>query len=430
MTKNSFHKSAAINLIEKLIKMMSQIISLVFIARIMGPESIGVLTYCLAISTVFIFLNNLGLDALLVNILIKEKTHRYSYLKSAFFIRLISSLACILLINLIGMVAVNESERSLLFLISLSHLFMAFTVFEWHCQAVGMAFISAAGAIPVHITGLIFRIYCLIYEKELLWIGATYLLEAALLALIYSILFRANFAKDTSFKASFISMQLIRSLIVKSLPLILSGAVIILYMKIDQVMIGLFSGMNEVGVYVAATRLSEAWYFIGITLISIYFPKYLLILKKHGNDECNKFLVSFGKKLFQAAVLLACLTSVFSDLIISIFYGPTFSESSRILALVIWTVPLVFIGSLSSRLYIVRNQGNLILYRSISGLILNVILNLLLIPNHGAYGAAIATVASQFFTSFIANFFLSRGYVHKINIRILTPSKTGRITDE
>jgi PST family polysaccharide transporter len=61
-------------------------------------------------------------------------------------------------------------------------------------------------------------------------------------------------------------------LLVESWPLILSGLTIILYMRIDQIMLAQMMGNEEVGLYSAVLIFSEIWYFIPTIIVSSIIP--------------------------------------------------------------------------------------------------------------------------------------------------------------
>ncbi|MFM6309557.1 MAG: oligosaccharide flippase family protein, partial [Dolichospermum sp.] len=68
------------------------------------------------------------------------------------------------------------------------------------------------------------------------------------------------------------SLPLAKTLLKESWPLILSGLTIIIYMRIDQIMLGQMVGDKAVGLYSAATRISEIWYFIPGAIASSVIP--------------------------------------------------------------------------------------------------------------------------------------------------------------
>lgn len=389
---------------EKLVKMATQLAMIVLLAKFLGPENLGNLMYCFAIASIFMFLNQLGLDTVLVKHFVEQKYNKFKLLKNAFVARFVTALFCVLSINFLGLWLVDEQTRILLLVISIYHVFLPATVLEWYFQSQGRGELSAAGQITGHVAGFIFRVACLYLGTDLIWFGIAYIVESAVMFLVYLML--AN--KQNINIIGRISVSQIKSLLKESAPLILSSAIVLLYMKVDQIMLGKMVNNAEVGIYVAASRLSEAWYFIGLTIISAYFPKFIAIKQNRSEQEYHQAIVKVGRWLVWGAILLALLTMFMSPWLIAVLYGDDYSRSANVLMLSIWAVPFVYLGNISTKMYVVLSQNKNILWRSVSGLLINLILNYFLIPLYGAVGAAMATLASQIMASYIFNVTLLR----------------------
>ena len=388
-------------LAEKLFKMASQLLVLVLMARVLPPQELGQLMYCFALASIFLFLNQLGLDTLLVKKFIDQWRKKTSLLWHAFSARLLAAVLCVLLVNLLGLWLVEPQHRTILLCISLYHLFLPFSTFEWFYQAEGRSDRAAIGLILGQVFGLCVRLYAIFYQPDLLLFASAYVLEVAVTAAVYLLMAK----QERLSKPKLMSLQRMENLTREAFPLMISGAVILLYMKIDQVMLGYLSSESEVAYYVAATRLSEAWYFVGLTLIAAYYPK-LMKIKSSNFIKYTKHLVLLVRILFWSAIALAFFTFVFSKELILFLYGNNYIYSSIVLSITIFCVPFVYLGAISSRLYVDSGNGFGVLYRSIFGLATNLMLNFLLIPKYGAIGAAFSSLAAQMITGFFANFLL------------------------
>jgi PST family polysaccharide transporter len=158
-------------------------------------------------------------------------------------------------------------------------------------------------------------------------------------------------------------------------------------------------GEHEVGIYAAATKLSEIWYFLPGIIVASVSPA---IIKAHSNDS-----VQYISKLRQLYFVMAWLAigislplSLLSGSIINILFGSEFADAGPVLAIHLWASLAVFLGVASSQFLLVEQLQKISFYRTLVGLVCNVILNLLLIPDMGAKGAAIATVVSYFVATF------------------------------
>ena len=92
-------------------------------------------------------------------------------------------------------------------------------------------------------------------------------------------------------------------LLKESWPLILSGLVISVYMKIDQVMIKHLIDDNAVGIYAAAVKVSEIWYFIPVVIASSLFPAII------NSRKINEVLYETNSKILCTDILFGCLNN-------------------------------------------------------------------------------------------------------------------------
>lgn len=397
--KSSFKKGSIYSVLEQIVKMTTQLLTIVLIAKYLGPQDLGILMYCYAIVTIFLFLNNLGLDTILVKKFINLSSKKNSYFSHALFLRLIASIVCIGLANFTGLFLIDDKYRLLLFIISLLHLLTPVNLIVWYMRSLGKAHESAIALMIGEVMGFIFRIIVLYTSGSLLLLGFAYFIELFFMTIGLIVLFYKNGGQvDTK-----ISKDRSINLLKESSPLIISGALALLYMKVDQIMLGVLYSTKEVGLYTAATRLSEAWFFIGMTIIGVYYPKFLSILKQYGEKNYLKEIHSIGIYVFWGAVLLAIGTDLLSEYIIDILYAPEFTKSALILSISIWSVPFVYLGTISSKMYITQSKNKAIFWRSLVGLIVNIVFNIPLINLYGGSGAAISTVFSQFVVGFLFN---------------------------
>ena len=186
----------------------------------------------------------------------------------------------------------------------------------------------------------------------------------------------------------------------------LAGLAVTLYMRIDVVMLQEIVGDREVGIYAAATRISEIWYFLPGIIVASVSPA---IIKAHSADS-GKYISKLKQLYFVMtwmAIGIALPLSFLSGAMVSLLFGNDFAEAAPVLAIHLWASVAVFLGVASSQYLLVENLQKISFYRTLIGLVVNVILNLMLIPDMGAKGAAIATVISYFVATFSIVFFKS-----------------------
>ena len=219
------------------------------------------------------------------------------------------------------------------------------------------------------------------------------------------------------------SRSLAQDLLRESLPLILSGLTIMIYMRIDQIMLGQMIGDKAVGVYSAATRISEVWYFIPMTVSSSVMPS-IFNAKEISEELYYQRIGGLNRGLTWLAIAVAIVMTFVSKPLIVMLFGNSYIESGTILAVHIWASVFVFSGVATSGWFIAENLSYLSLYRTLSGAIVNILLNIFLIPIYGGLGAAIATVIAQAVASFISNGVNPKTRkLFKVQIKSLLPIK-------
>ncbi|MFM5973765.1 MAG: oligosaccharide flippase family protein, partial [Dolichospermum sp.] len=173
------------------------------------------------------------------------------------------------------------------------------------------------------------------------------------------------------------SLPLAKTLLKESWPLILSGLTIIIYMRIDQIMLGQMVGDKAVGLYSAATRISEIWYFIPGAIASSVIPS-IYAAKEVSEALYYQRIEQFLRLLSWLAIVVAVPMSLLSGTIITMLFGKNYEASASILTIHIWTSLFVFTGVGTSSWFIAEGLTQFALRRTIIGAITNVFLNIFL----------------------------------------------------
>jgi PST family polysaccharide transporter len=184
-----------------------------------------------------------------------------------------------------------------------------------------------------------------------------------------------------------------RELLAESWPLLLAGLTVSLYMRIDMVMLRHLSGDHAAGIYAAAVRLSELWYFVPVALASSLLPG--LLLRKA--EAAAAYSVQLGRYYDLSAALgyaAALATCLLADPLVRLAYGAGFLGAIPVLRWHAWAVVFVFLGVARSQFLVNEGLSGFHLVATSAGAVLNIALNAWLIPAYGPLGAAWATLAA------------------------------------
>ena len=389
---------------EKILRLLEVLFVGIWVARYLGPESFGLLSYAQALVFLFASIATLGLDTVVVRELVKDESKRGSLIGTVFFLKFLGALLAILLLSTsINFTSNDKYTNLIVFIIASSTILKAFDVIDFYFQSKVMSrYVVFAKIFTLSISAFL-KILLILFQAPLLAFAWIVFLDACILAIGYLYFF---FKKSQSLKLREITFkkEIMISLLKDSWPLMLSGIIISIYMKIDQVMIKEMIGIEAVGQYAAAARLSEAWYFIPLVLASSLFPA-IINAKKHSNELYFSRLQKLYDSLVWLAIAIAIPITFMSDWLINLLYGAQYSQAAGVLTIHIWTAIFVFQGVAFSRFLTAENWTIKAFYRTLLGLIFNIGLNLVLIPLYGIEGAAVATLIGQFTANYIYDIF-------------------------
>jgi O-antigen/teichoic acid export membrane protein len=176
-----------------------------------------------------------------------------------------------------------------------------------------------------------------------------------------------------------------------------------IYLKIDQIMLGGMTGPEDVGIYAAASQLSEVWWFLPLMLMASLFPS-LISLRRNDSSAFNERLGSIFAGLGWFGIVLAAVVALSATWLVRIVFGTGFEASAAVLRVHVWAMPFLFMRAALSKWIIIEKVYIVSLITHGAGAITNVILNLALIPRFGPMGAAFATVFSYSVASYFSLF--------------------------
>jgi O-antigen/teichoic acid export membrane protein len=290
------------------------------------------------------------------------------------------------------MEANDRSIQVLVLIMSCTMMFKSLEVIEYWIQAYQNAKVSSIIRISVYIISSALKLLLVVLSGNLVHFTLIYALEAVLIGAALVIAY-IKLKKDASrWKFSF---GYAKNILSKSWYLILSGLMVTLYMRIDQVMLGsMLPTKTEVGVYSAAVRIAEMWYFVPLAIITSFNP---VIMRKKKNNESS--YLSSVQLLYTLVAWTGVGFGVFilftSKSIITLLYGSEYLKAADLLSISIWAGTFAVLGSAQSSWLISEGLQRFSTIFIGLGALTNILLNLFLIPSFGGYGAAIATLVSQ-----------------------------------
>lgn len=383
---------------DRILRMAVGLVVGVWLARYLGPADFGLLSFALAFVALFGSLATLGLQDVVIREIVRAPSTARVTLGTAFALQLVGGvLACVSAIGLIAWLNTDDVVvRALVSILAITSLFKAAeAVRYWFASQVLSKFV-VWGESAVFLAASIARVGLIVGGAVVIAFAWLALAEAVVACLALLLLYVLRDGSPSTWR---FDVRVARRMLQDSWPLILSGFAISLYMRIDQVMLGYLVGDEAVGVYSAAVRLSEVWYFIPVAIVGSIYPN-IIVAKECGGSFYERRLQQLYDLIVFLAYGVAVPLSFASGWLVVTLYGSAYAEAGGVLAIHVWAGIFVGLGAASGKWLLTEDLPKQVLYRSLIGAGLNIALNSFLIPPFGAKGAAVATIISYFASVF------------------------------
>ena len=370
----------------------------IWVARYLGPQQFGVLSYVIAFTALFGVLAAFGVKDVVVRDLVRHPQSTDASLGSAAGLLLLTGFVAYTL-TLLGIRIARPDDSTVQIaavLLGSAMLFRATDIAKiWFEAQVRSKYVVWAQN-SVFFVAAIVKVVLILKQAPLLAFVWVLLGEAVCVSIV--VLMTFNWIGPGLARLRF-DLARAKTLARNSWPLALSGVAIMVYMKVDQLMIGHLLDDSNVGIYSAAVSISEVWYFVPIVIASSLFPSIVTARETDAASTKHRF-----QRLFDLMVLLsfgiAIPMTFLSDWLIITLFGASYQDAGTVLTIHIWASIFVFVGVASERWFVNENRQILSMQRTMLGAIVNIALNIVMIPTYGIAGAAAATVISQSVAAF------------------------------
>lgn len=365
----------------------------VWLARYLGPEGYGQLSYAIGFALILGPVASLGLPAILVRELVTHPGKRNQLIGSAFILRFIGgSFAYIL--AMIGIHYLRPGDTFTYVLVGVTAAAVLFQSSEvvdlwFQSQVLSRKPVLCKTIIFVLVSGI--KLWLILVRADLMAFAWLFLAEFATSALALTILFRVSYGPLPIIHNWSDSA---RRLLQDSLPMMIANTATMISTRFDIIMVREMSGVSGAGIYAAATVISDAANFLPVVIVASAFPatlRYRLIDKRSYLSS----MVKLYRTLFCLAIAVVLPLFLFSEILIRFLYGAQYHQSHSVLAIHLWTCIPLFLSVATNHYLLSESLLKPLLFRAMLGAGANIMLNLLLIPRFGPKGAATAALCSQ-----------------------------------
>lgn len=377
---------------DKILRMAGSILLAIWLARYLGAEQFGIYNYVIAFVALFTPIASLGLNEIVVRDLVRHPNAAPVILGTTATLLIGGGVAafasCLAGFLLFGTGGI--ATGALVAILGTTLLLKATEVVKYWYQS------HTASRETIRIESGMFALFCavklllIVLHAPLKAFVIALAAEAIATAIGLMLLYVRKVGTQRLWKFQW---ERAKELLGDGMPLILSGSFVLLNMNLDKVMLGQMSGPLEVGLYSAASRLTESWYFLP-TIVGMSIAPRLTQLYSHDREAYTRTSQSAFNALTTIAFFVCILATIFSNAVIKVIYGNEYDQAAPMLVVHVWTALFVFHVSLRTQLLVIERKRTLILAFSSLNLLANFSINLFAIPRAGGLGASYASLIS------------------------------------
>ena len=362
----------------------------IYLARVLGPDSFGKINFAMAFLAFVGLLANLGMPLWGTKEIAADRSKIVSITANIVSLRLMLSIAgFIVLIGITLLLNKSSDINALLLLYGLGLFPMAFYL-DWVFQGIEKMEIIGVGRVVTALANSGLILLLVRGPQQLLWIPIINASAGLVAAIVLLIAFKRQ-KYDLSLRIDGVTC---RTILRQSLPFGISMILIQVIYYLDTILLGVMCSTAEVGIYSAAYKLvlfvvvGGAYYFDAI------FP----VMANYYNTSHSAIhkLLSYTARLvalFAIPLGIGCV--LLAREILQLFYGSRYINSTGALQILIWVAVLIYFNMIYSRAMWACNQQKSYLKIVAMQALLNVVMNVVFIPWLGIAGAALSKVAAE-----------------------------------
>ncbi|MDD5729775.1 MAG: flippase [Candidatus Omnitrophica bacterium] len=387
--KNSVATNTGVIVLGNILSVFTGLAANILLVRYLGVKNYGIYSFVFAYLSLFGIITDFGISNILIREISKDKIKADKFLGNAVVMKVILSFSAILFSCLaVSFLNYPLDTKTLIYIASLSFLLSGFNIY-------GLIFqVNLQMKYPVFcgLLGSLIRIaliaYLVFLRSALPWF-----IIAEIIVNIPAVFIIFRLSKKFVRPKIEIDLALWKFIFKESWPLALSSIFVMIYLRIDQVMLFQMKGAESVGYYAPAVRLTEVFNILPAAFTSSLFPLFSRYFVTSG-DSLNKTFALSAKYLMAIIIPVATLVTLTADKIIVLFYGKALEPSVPALIFLMWSVVFTFAGALNNKLLISVNKQWIDFAFTSTAAIINIGLNLILIPKYNFTGAAAATLVA------------------------------------
>lgn len=257
----------------------------------------------------------------------------------------------------------------------------------------------------VKIISYFLQYICMALNKGIIFIAIVRCIGSLIRVIILKYQYNNSYLRKLENKVRKLDIKLIGKIINESKYLWFSVVSFLIYTQTDRLMINHYLGIEEVGVYTIGMQLSSVLAILIGPIQNSLFPKFLELYRDDYQKYYNFYKLT-NTIITQFYLIITLISIIVVKYTFRYVYSSQYDGAILIYSILAFSVFIKANGSLQTSHMTIKNITQKSFYKTLVSLILNIILNILLIPKYGINGAAIATLITQFIALFLIDFFI------------------------
>jgi O-antigen/teichoic acid export membrane protein len=366
-------------------------VAVIYLARVLGPDSFGKINFAMAFLAFLSLLANLGMPLWGTKEIAADQSKTSSITAKIVSLRVVLSVAGFIVLIGISLLLHKSSDINALLLLYGLGLFPMALCLDWVFQGIEKMEIIGIGRIVAALANIGLILLLVRGPQQLLWIPVINALAGLLGAILLLIVFQRQ---KGGFALRF-DRQACRMIIRQSLPLGISMILIQIIYYLDTILLGFMRSKAEVGLYNAAYKIVLFAIMTGAFYFDAIFPV-LANYYKTSHSAIQKLLSYSARLVAGLAIPMGIAGTLLARPALQLFYGSRYEEGTVALQILIWVAVLIYFNMIYARAMWACNQQKAYVKIVAGQALLNVVLNVACIPWLGIAGAAISKVAAEF----------------------------------
>ena len=386
----------------KIAQMLLSLVVGILTARYLGPGNYGLVNYGTAYVNFFMALCTLGINSVIIKDFLDDPDGQGTAIGTSIVLRIASSfLSAMMIMGIVSIIDKGEPITiAVVALCSISLIFHAFDTINYWFQSQYKSRVTAIASFTAYLFTAVYKIVLLILGKSVQWFAFSTSVDYIVLGLVLYIAYRKHNGPKFRF-----SIDKGKALLGNSYHYILASMMSAIYAQTDKLMLKQMIDETSVGYYSTATTICSMWVFILAAIIDSIYPT-ILRLHKENYERYEKKNRQLYAIVFYTSISVSVGFLLLGQLVVRILYGAEYLPAVIPLKIVTWYTAFSYLGVARNAWIVCENKQKYLKYMYFSAAIINVILNLILIPIWGTSGAALASLITQICTSIVLPFFI------------------------